>query len=123
MRIGLHRGRREVPLTAVRCPRPCGSARALEMGRRGLLWSAIGPLRRQHAVVQSGLPSHWDDTVAGCCLFTSKCLIRPGVPLSMNLQQRTGGRLCRHRPEKVHLAFHDASFAEAICPYPRGCLK
>ena len=37
MRIGLHRRRREVPLTVVRCPRPCGSARALEMGRRGLL--------------------------------------------------------------------------------------
>jgi hypothetical protein len=68
MRIGLHRGRREVPLTPVRCPRPCGSARALEMGRRGLLWSAIGLLRRQHAVVQSRLPSHWDDSVAGCCL-------------------------------------------------------
>jgi hypothetical protein len=97
MRIGLHRGRREVPLTAdLRYDAlvHCGSARALEMARRGRLWSAIGPLLPQHAVVQSGLPSHWDDHC--CWLLLAAVCSQANVSfdqVSMNPQQswwRTG---------------------------------
>jgi hypothetical protein len=53
---------------------------ALSSCVEALLWMAIGPLLWQLAVVQSRLPSHWDDSVvAGWCFFTRKCLIRQGV--------------------------------------------
>jgi hypothetical protein len=87
MRIGLHRGRREVPLTVdLRYDAlvHCGSARAHWRWPVEAVSGAIGPLLRQHAVVQSGLPSHWDDHCCWLLLapvwwFTGKCLIRPGV--------------------------------------------
>jgi hypothetical protein len=83
---------------------------ALAMASRSPV-DAIGPLLRQHVVVQSREPSHWDNTTAGLCLCTSKMSHSTRCP---RIFSAVGGRLCRHRPEKLHWTFHPASLAETL---------
>jgi hypothetical protein len=93
--------------------RPCGSARTGD-GRRGPNLF-IGPLLRQHAVAQSSLPSHWD--------ALESCWPRKQMSMSHSTRcprifSKAPLRLCRHRREKVHLAFHRTSLAETLQPSP-----